>query len=251
MFIPLRASDRATSCGVVTTITPVTASVTANGGSDAKSVPGRPGGSTYTVPNLKVPCPKEGEAGNMTHIESGSVKYLIGHESDETSGGVLAYYVITFDNSGKRFRYDVLFGEDDNDESRMVHIINHLTSTYWQYGFYFNSETDYGFGWQDMPYSDAPNKGDFEVSATEAGLAAGGYTKLPNRTIAGKSCVVYSHSINIQGATYRTTYALWNTLVLLMEIAMGNDMLIWIAQSVTLEVPDVAFTKTLDITWLE
>jgi len=237
---------------VVPEQTPVTLSVTANGGSDSQYVPGQPGNTTYTAQNLKVPCPEQGEAGTLVYTEKASIKYMIGHESDEGSG-IAAYYIVTFDNNGKRLRWDMI--TDENEEGRMAEIINHINKTYWRYTFYFDPNTyDYGFRWEDVNYKDAPQNGGapFQFSASGAELLKNpGCTKLSDKTYAGKLCNVYSYSLAQYGVPFKYTFAIWNGLTLFMEMSDGSETMFWVAQSVTLDVPDVAFTKTLDITWLK
>jgi len=41
-----------------------------------------------------------------------------------------------------------------------------------------------------------------------------------------------------------------NKIMLYSEVIVGTLQTIWEAQAVTLDVPEVAFTKTLNISWL-
>jgi hypothetical protein len=62
-------------------------------------------------------------------------------------------------------------------------------------------------------------------------------------TIAGKSCKVYK--IAYEGT--EIIYAVWNGMLMLYEL---NGETVWAALAVTLDVPEVAFTKTFNISWL-
>ena len=205
--------------------TPVTLKVTANGGSDSHYVPGQPGNTIYTAPNLEVPCGSDnpGELGTYNKTEKGSVKYLM--------GGSL-YYIVTFDNNGKRYRCDMIDVDDPDDH--IAYIINHFTKTYWV-GY---SDYDGGAYWQDAPYSYATNPGASIFSIDETGL-----TPQSTTTIAGKLCNVYV--MNSEG--YEMKWALWNGLMMLLEM---DDEVVFMAVAATLDVPAVAFTKTMNISWL-
>jgi hypothetical protein len=206
--------------------TPVTLLVTANGGSDSQDVPGQPGNTTYTAQNLTVPCgdDKPGEIGTQTKMEKGSIKYLMGGE---------LIYIITFDNNGKRFRWDMLF-DDENPDEHMAYIINHINKTYWM-GYGDNGYEE----WMDYPYNNAENSG-IPFSINDEAFSSYYQT---NMTIAGKSCRVY----NISTGGYEMKYASWNGMMMLME--MDGEVL-WMALAATTEAPEVAFTKTMNITWL-
>ena len=214
---------------VVPEYTPVTVSVTANGGSDSERVPGQPGGTTYTVRDLRVPCGSGGdddgsELGTYTETEKGSIKYLM-------SGGN-TIWVITFDNNGKRFRWDML-DANENPETQMTYTINHFTKTLW-----------YGWGgtWYDDKY-DPKTKPEVPFAIDEKDLS--GFQQIDNMTIAGKSCNVYRFAM--EGYDYELIYAVWNGMMMLYEI---NGETIWVALAATLDVPEVAFTKTFNISWL-
>jgi hypothetical protein len=206
--------------------TPVTLSVTANGGSDSQFVPGQPGNTTFTAANLRVPCPDDdnpgGDPGTATHTEKGSVKYQL--------DGLII--VFTFDNNGKRFRYD-MFSEIEDPSNQITYVINHINKTLW-----------WGFAgqWMDMPYDYDSDPGEgFPFSVNEAELAP--YQQPNNITIAGKSCKVYK----ITGGGTEIIIASWNGLMMLYEV---NGDVIYMATAATLDVPAAAFTKTFTITWL-
>jgi len=96
--------------------TPVTVSVTANGGSDSKDLPGYSGGTTQIVPDLKVPCGDNPE--NYIEIPKGCIVYEYYTSSIyhfpwcdsltpvESVDIFREYYIFTFDNYGRRARVD-------------------------------------------------------------------------------------------------------------------------------------------------
>jgi hypothetical protein len=204
--------------------TPVVVSVTANGGSDSHNVPGYPGGTTQTVPDLKIPCGggDGGEPGTYTETEKGAVKYSINGE----------YWAVTFDNNGKRFRWD-FFEEEEQQESYSTYIINHLTKTFWlgSDGEWYDDYVTYDESWTF----------DYPFTVDEKAMAQ--YLQPESTTIAGKSCKVYK--ISVEG--YEVIQASWNGLMMLYEV---NGEVALLAVAATLNVPEVAFTKTFTVSWL-
>jgi hypothetical protein len=69
---------------------------------------------------------------------------------------------------------------------------------------------------------------------------APGFTALPNETIAGKSCKVFSYTDD--GCTNKI--GTWNGLLMLVEDCEGVSM---VATNVSFSVPANAFTKTMKI----
>jgi hypothetical protein len=209
---------------VVPEQTPVTLKVTANGGSDSQYVPGQPGETTYLAQPLRVPCDEDddpGEPGTLTDIEKGAIKYNM-------SGSIIA---ITFDNNGRRFRWD-FFEDEESTNSSVAYIINHITKTFWM---------GYNGGmWMEVPYDENENPG-VPFSIDEESLKP--FQQSSNITIAGKSCKVFKYS---SGGT-EITIATWNGLMMLYEL---DGEVLFLALSATLEVPEVAFTKTFNISWL-
>jgi len=215
---------------VVPEQTPVTLRVTANGDSDSQFVPGQPGNTTYNAAPLKVPCDEDepgepDEPGTGTHIEKGAIKYSM-------SGTVIAF---TFADKGWKFRWDI-FDDEVSTTSNIAYIINHFNKTYWL-GYQDGNE---GY-WQDMPYDFDGNTGFMAPSIDEEEMKP--YQQPNNITIAGKSCKVFKISY---GGT-EITIASWNGLMMLYEV---NGELVWIALSATLDVPEAAFTKTFNVSWL-
>jgi hypothetical protein len=79
---------------------------------------------------------------------------------------------------------------------------------------------------------------------------------LPERTYAGKTCRVFSMTEAKSSYTLKVTYALWKNVVLFYEYKSTNhgesepfSIDTWEAVSVTENVPEAAFTKTLNISW--
>ena len=208
--------------------TPVTVSVTANGGTDSKNVPGQPGGTTYTVPNLVIPCSPEGggEPGTYTKVEKGAIKYQV-------QGAI---WIISFSNNGMKFRWDVF--DSDTTYDQTTQIINHYNQTYW-----IGINDSDGGQWIDYPYSYANTPSGLNTlffGMDEASLAP---FQQGTVLIAGKTCNKYV--INSGGS--EVVYAFWNGLTMLVE---SNGEVIFIATAAVLDVPDVAFTKTFNVTWI-
>jgi len=211
--------------------TPVTVSVTANGGSDSKNVPGQPGGTVYTLPsNLVIPCNSEGgEPGTYVKMEKGAIKYQV-------DGGDIWY--ITFDNNGMRFRWD-MFDVGESPESQTTQIINHYTQTWW----IGNNDSGGGY-WEDAEYS-------YDNSPAGVAYLFFGIPEeslAPYRqgtiTIAGKLCNKYV----INYGDGEIIYAFWNGLTMLVE---SDGDVIFVATAAVIEVPASAFTKTFNITWIQ
>ena len=73
-------------------------------------------------------------------------------------------------------------------------------------------------------------------------------------TFAGKSCDVYTLTISTGAGTgdVTYTYAIWNKIAMMNEVKTSPEGVILArmeAVAITLDVPEVAFTKTLNITW--
>jgi protocatechuate 3,4-dioxygenase beta subunit len=183
------------------------------------NVPGKPGGTVVTQ-DIKLPCRTQAPGdGSIFAIDKASVTYII--DGDEV--------IITFDNNGKRLRLDSNYGKEDHG----VIIFDELARIY--------TIGASGF-WMDFPYE-----------GTSAGVVFGGFiydeaiysqlpgfTALPNETIAGKSCKVFSYTED--GCAYKM--GTWNGLLMLVE---GCDGVTMVATNVNLNVPSNAFSKTMNI----
>ena len=146
-------------------------------------------------------------------------------------------------------------------------IVNNIDKTYWlgssdawfrpwmleTFPEYEEYESIGDETWVKLPYDDqdtgdiydpdgSPDTGD------EAAWLAAGYRRQPDRIIAGRTCSVYTLSQSAGEFTYETTYAFWNGLIMLFE-TMG--VVAMEAQEVTLDVPEEAFTRTTNITWIQ
>jgi len=192
-------------------------------------------------------CDKDGNGTDpdtpSSYPEKAAIKYLdVSHLNEY---GETEHYYLTFDNHAKRFRYDnygairhIYTGEYislyDHWHSEMV---NHISKTHWK--SIYNGEC------VDEPYN-ASQKIDQSFSTAKQLLSLG-YKKLPaQKTYAGKPCDMYTHT-NSYGTS---TIGLWNDITLYREIETEISYSLSEALEVTLDVPEVAFTKTLDITWL-
>lgn len=183
-----------------------------------------------------------------TVIEKASVKYRV-------SDGAM---IFTFDNYGARARTDCveICKEDEDDYVHAVIIENRITGTNWASVESTPGSWPYGYEivegqlWLNVPDWYLPLVSFFTTFTTpvltEEELAFLEPYKQPNRMeIAGKSCVVYTFTAD-DGR--EITVALWNGLRMLMKID-GVDL--YLAQAITLDVPESAFTRTLNITWID
>ena len=191
----------------------------------------------------------------MAAIEKGSVKWDVTHKIGAVTQRQEVTY--TFDNFGKRFRSDAFILEPVVPEmmSRTTIIQNQITKKCWFYGVDFNNPLNPLPTWSDMKCEDA-DSAEIDFTITEDVLKS--YRKLPDMTIIGKRCDAYEFkaSLTYDGITTTTTtiVAYWEGLNLYnkMEIKItGGETTVseWIATSATFNVPDVAFTQTLDISW--
>jgi len=215
--------------------TSLTATVSANGGSVSHNIPGQSGGSEYKQ-DFSVPCgnggPGEGEPGTLSDTDKGSVKYRLGHGSPET-------IILTFAENGQRTRWDS-YNEEENTHT--VIIGNQSKDTCSVYD---------GYQWTTEAYNSMYSGCYGMSSALMAVVKSGRYTAVLKKspqtvTIAGKSCDIYmfddqdscSHEITV-----------WNGLMMSQESSC--DGLSHAAEAATLNVPDWAFSQTLDTSWIE
>jgi hypothetical protein len=207
--------------------TAVTVKVTANGGSDSHHVPGQSGESTYSGIKLIVPCDEEedddDEPGTLTHVEKGAIKY-------DMQGSITA---VTFANKGWRYRWD-FFENETSKISEVAYIINHYNKTFW-----VGSNYDGEVNWMDLPFEYAASP--YTISIDEEVMKP--YQQPGNINIAGKSCKVFIY--NYMGMVLK--YASWNGLIMMME---QDGEMIMIAVAATIDVPEAAFTKTFNVSWL-
>jgi hypothetical protein len=183
------------------------------------NVPGKQGGTVITQ-DLVLPCRnQEPGDGSVFTIERGSVTYI-------ADGSEI---IFTFDNNGKRLRMDNNYGTKDHavmifDELAKVYTIG--TSGVWMDFSYEGNSAGALFGgfiYNETLLSQIP-----------------GYTALPNETIAGKSCKIFSYAD--AGCTHKI--GSWNGLLMLVETCEGATL---VAIKVSPDVPANAFTKTMNI----
>ena len=183
------------------------------------SIPGKTGGSVVTQ-DVKLPCrPSEPGDDAVFAIDKASVTYIM--DGDEV--------IITFDNFGKRMRLDMGYGTD----SHSVIIFDELAKIY---------SVCAGGTWMDFPYEGNSAGALFTAFIFDEDLfsQAPGFKKLPNETIAGKSCKMFSFTTD--GCTQKI--GTWNDLLMLVE---NCDGVVMVATNVSLAIPANAFTKTMKI----
>ncbi|MDR2473064.1 MAG: carboxypeptidase-like regulatory domain-containing protein [Tannerella sp.] len=204
--------------------TPVTVKVKSSDYSDyssevSHSIPGKSGGTVVTQ-DVKLPCrTQEPGDGSVFSIDKASVTYLM-------SGSEM---IITFDNHGKRMRWDSNYGTADHtvilfDELAKIYTIG-TAGTWMDFPYEGNSAGVLfaGFIYDEAIFAQAP-----------------GFTTLTDETIAGKLCKVFSYTGD--GCTNKV--GTWNGLLMLVEDCEGVSM---VATNVNLNVPSNAFSKTMNI----
>lgn len=204
--------------------TPVTVKVKSSDYSNyspevSHNVSGKQGGSVVTQ-DISLPCRTQ-EPGDdaVFTIDKASVTYIMDGQAA----------IFTFDNFGKRIRWDMNYGENDHT----VIIFDDLTQSY---------TIGVSGMWVDMPYADVSAEMLFSSFFYRGDLyaIAPGFTTLANETVAGKSCSVVSFDNN--GCT--TKIGGWNGLIMLMEDCEG---VVLAATNINLNVPSNAFSKTMNI----
>lgn len=186
-------------------------------------VGGQSGGQVLTQ-DIELPCtntpeeplpPVEGATFNR---EGATVKYIMdGSEA-----------IFTFDNYGQRVRWDLMPGTDDHT----VLIIDNISKTY-------TIAAD-GF-WMPMPYTGNEMYAYLSFLMWDPALYGAAGNASGTETIAGVSCSIYTGT-DYDGCSYKI--GIWNGLLLLTESCEG---VILAATEVSTEVPDNAFTQTMDI----
>jgi hypothetical protein len=186
------------------------------------NVAGKSGGAVVTQ-DLKLPCITQEPGDNSVFtINAASITYLM--------NGTEA--IITFDNFGKRMRWDMNYGTEDH----AVILFNELTGTY-SFGIA-------GF-WIDQPYEGQSVGVIFGGFVYDEAIYSQipGFTVMPNETIAGKSCTVFTYTDAEEGCTVKI--GTWNGLLLLVDDC--EEGVAMAATDVNLNVPANAFTKTMDV----
>jgi hypothetical protein len=205
--------------------TPVTVVVKSRDYSDyspevSHNVAGKPGGSVVTQ-DISLPCRESGPGEDaIVNVSKGSITYLMDG----------ATHILTFDNYGKRFRWDSEYGTGNHG----VIVIDDLAKTYFMGADNMWYDLTYSSGLAETLCSVFLYRGDLYQQIP-------GVQTLPNETIAGKNCTV----IRIPGEDgCDAKYAGWSGFVMLIEDCEGVAM---VATEVHLEIPTNAFTKTMNI----
>jgi hypothetical protein len=197
-----------------------------------------------TVASIILTTCKGDENGNNSNEslpEKMAVKYLWVSHLNET--GVTRHWYITFDKFTKLSRDDMYSECTDHDYcNNYTEILNHNNKTYW--------ENIGNSGWTDKLYN-ANNKikGINTFVLSFQNILSIGYKKQPTqKLIAGKSCDIYT----LTTPTSVATVGMWKNVALLYEVdnLEPPSYYRWEAIEVNLDVPEVAFTKTMNITWL-
>jgi hypothetical protein len=199
----------------------------------------------------------EGENGtdpdnNSSYPEKAAVKYLQVHLIESLGGDVHDYVI--FDNYGKRFRTDV-YGPLYN-EGKLVDMYGHWQTQLEDHGSKTMREINYytlGGQWENKPYK---SEKQLEVAfmSVQKIVSNGSFKKQTAQiTLAGKPCDVYTATLAVGADNFTYTYAMWNNIEMLYETkysASGKILARREAVAVSLDVPEAAFTGTMDITWL-
>ena len=211
---------------------PVQISVIADCETDSYNMPPQAnGGTTYNVPDIIISCCQEEDPddppGTIQKVEEAAVKYLM-------NGGM--YLIIAWKDKGYRFRHDMLM-EADATESMITYVINHNTKNIWL-GTNIPGNTQ----WEDIPYDEStkPEEGS-NIGYSIDELSMVNYYAGTD-IIAGKKCNVYDLGQNGQEQIIMA----WNGIVMFYQI---NGIVYMVAVDVRTSVPDVAFTKTFNLSW--
>jgi hypothetical protein len=204
--------------------TPVTVTVKSRDYSDyspevSHSIPGKQGNSVVTQ-DIVLPCRTQAPGDDATFsVERASITYIMDGETT----------IITFDNYGKRIRWDMNYGTDNHS----VIIFDDMAQLY---------TIGAGNQWIDMSYEGASAQVLFSVFIYRGDMYGmlPGFVTQPNETIAGKSCTIITYDID----DCYVKLGGWNGLIMLMEDCEGVSLA---ATNVSLDVPANAFTKTTDI----
>ena len=192
-----------------------------------------------------------GGGNNSYYAEKAAVKYLQVHMLPAYDGFPLHTYVI-YDNYGKRYREDWMGPIKERDSDNYIslydlwetNIENHITKTNWR--------RIYHGEWENLQYKTEKT---LEIAWLGSEIIfTDRFTKQSGQmTFAGKSCDVYSLTHSIGGENVTHTYAIWNKITMMHEVKISpsGEILARIeAVAISLDVPEVAFTKTYNITWL-
>jgi len=200
-------------------------------------IPPKQGGSVVTQ-DFSLPC---FDIIQEELPEKLSVKYSI------VDGYDLVYYM-TFDNYGKRFRMDVY---SVNEEHHVTLIIDEILEKMIYYHF-FEPDNYNPSNWVEKDINDYAGdesagieSGSMEdfTSLNDEQMAYNNYIRRPNEMIGGQSCDIFEKTDHNGTYNKRARWKMINMLI------VYDDRIRMKAEDTTFNVPEEAFTKTLDITW--
>ena len=174
--------------------------------------------------NSTIEIIRPGLPGTGTYVEKGAVKY-------DLDG---AAFSITFANHGRKYRCDE-FPDHKTKICNIATIFNHYIGVWWEGKKDINREywTDIPYSWGYDPQASWENIRTMTIDEGEWAPYKSG-----TKTIAGKTCILYEKDYQ--------TFASWNGILMMQEY----DGINLLAISVTLDVPDNAFEKTFNISWI-
>jgi len=203
-------------------------------------------------------------------LEKISVKYISPMESGIT-------FIITIDNYGKMLRWDMIANSSEGG-MQVTEIVDDNTETQWlgigklwgamspgeidireEYAVSYEHEASELIDdtlWLKLKYGHDVDIVSFSVGVffvndeVFEGLSQQeNFSQLPNRTIMGRSCEVYTFtSVHPVKGEQEITLALWNGVMMSLE----TDGIVSLeAQTITFDVPEDAFTRSMDITWID
>lgn len=169
--------------------------------------------------------------------------FAIKYNSSETT------IICTRSADGDKKRVDYIYSDGEHSISMEVYVKG---SGYTGYQ-YENGQ------WEDDSYSARQRAANLflEIRDLSAGYVNHGFTQQADQTICGKKCQVYAgtHPKDMKVAGYsdlnligsHEEIAVWNGITMQLKY---NDKVVLEAKAITFDVPDKAFTKTTDVTWI-
>jgi hypothetical protein len=162
-----------------------------------------------------------------------------------------ATIIFTKSADGKRKRLDYIYS--DGEKNISIQDYDNQKEGYLGY------EYD-GGKWNDDSYEARQTVGnaEYEIKDLTKHYVQQGFTKQANITVAGKNCEVYAgeHPKDMKVAGYselnysggQEEIAVWNGLTLRLK---SDGKVRREATAITFDVPDAAFSKTIDVTWIK
>jgi len=162
------------------------------------------------------------------HISEASVKYLVSGED----------WIFTFDNYGKRIRFDLY-------ESETIFVSDSISGK----ALWYNDGE-----WTEYPLTEYLGQyigslcsiyyNYFTGSQTWYFSASG--TVQSSETIAGVGCTVFTWNYSYEGVSWYYKWGFWNGITMLLEY--DGEVSI-VATDITSDVPDAAFTQKAEVDW--